>query len=154
MSSPLTSGGPLFSLRCSVWVRHCLRLLVGVVDWCASRLARLICGRVILTESSPGSLLICNSLSIRLLVLLPLLSVRVRSGASYSWTLMVALTHRVCFLFFVKRTSDVVAPCLVVQCLGCFCVWVVSRFDGDRPMSPQFWKAQHLPLLPIANRFP
>ena len=30
----LLSGGPLLSLRCSARVRHCLRLLVRVVDWC------------------------------------------------------------------------------------------------------------------------
>ena len=39
--SPI-SGGILLSLRCSARVRHCLRLLVGVVDWCASLLVRLI----------------------------------------------------------------------------------------------------------------
>ena len=33
MSSLLISGGLLLSLRCSANVRHCLRLLVRVVDW-------------------------------------------------------------------------------------------------------------------------
>ena len=34
-----------------------LCLLVGVVDWCVSWLLRLICCQIILTASSPGSLL-------------------------------------------------------------------------------------------------
>ena len=38
MHSSLISGGPLLSLLCSVRVRHCHRLLVLVVDWCASLL--------------------------------------------------------------------------------------------------------------------
>ena len=42
--------------------------LVWVGDWCVSRLERLICCQIILTASSPGSLLICWSLAIRLLV--------------------------------------------------------------------------------------
>ena len=49
---PLISGGPLLRLRCSAWVRHCLRLLVRVVDWCASRLVRLIGCRIVLTATS------------------------------------------------------------------------------------------------------
>ena len=36
MSWPLIGGGPLLSLRCSARVRHCLLLLVRVVDWCVS----------------------------------------------------------------------------------------------------------------------
>ena len=39
---PIISGGPLLSQLCSALVRHCLRLLVVVVDWCASLLVRLI----------------------------------------------------------------------------------------------------------------
>ena len=39
------------------------RLLVEVVDWCAIRLAKLICSLIILMASSPGSLLICRSLA-------------------------------------------------------------------------------------------
>ena len=35
MSSPIISGGPLLSLRCSAQV-HRIRLLVRVVDWCVS----------------------------------------------------------------------------------------------------------------------
>ena len=37
MSSLLISGGPLLSVRCSARVRHCLRLLVWVVDWCVGQ---------------------------------------------------------------------------------------------------------------------
>ena len=66
MSSPLTSGGPLLSLQCSVQFCHCLHLLMRVVDFCVSLLVRLICCRIILTASSPGRLLICSSLSPRL----------------------------------------------------------------------------------------
>ena len=54
----------------------------GVVDCCVSRFLRLICCRIILTASSPGRLLIYRSLTIRLLVLPPLLSGRVMSGVS------------------------------------------------------------------------
>ena len=67
-SSPLISGGPFLSQLCSTLVRHCLPWSVRVGDWCVSRLERLICCQIILTASSPGSLLICWSLAIRLLV--------------------------------------------------------------------------------------
>ena len=40
----------------------------GLVYWCVSRLERVICCQIILTASSPGSLLICWSLTIRLLI--------------------------------------------------------------------------------------
>ena len=64
----------------------------------------LICCRIILTASSPGSLLICRSLAIHFLVLPPLPSGRERLGTScQTWTLMVALTHWVCFLFFLRE---------------------------------------------------
>ena len=33
---PRISGGPLLSLLCSASVRHCLQLLAGVVDCCAT----------------------------------------------------------------------------------------------------------------------
>ena len=56
MSSPLISGGPLLSLRCLSLVRHCLCLLIRVVDWCVSLLVRLICCWIILTASSAGRL--------------------------------------------------------------------------------------------------
>ena len=44
------------------------------MDGCASRLETLICCQIILTASSPGSLLICPSLAIRLIDLPPLVS--------------------------------------------------------------------------------
>ena len=102
MSSPLISGGRLVSLLCLARVRHCLLLLMRVVmNWCVSLLVRLICCWIILTASSRGRLLICRPLAIRLLVLPPLPSGRERSGVScLTWTLMMALTHWVCFLFF------------------------------------------------------
>ena len=53
-------------------------LVMRVVDWCVSRLVRMICCRIVLTASSPGRLLIYSSLVIRLLVLSPLPSGRVR----------------------------------------------------------------------------
>ena len=72
----------------------CLRLLVRVMDWCVSRLVRLICCRIILTAGSPGRLLTCRSLAIRLLVLPPLPSGLEKSDiCCFTWTLMVALTH-------------------------------------------------------------
>ena len=74
----LISGGPLFSLRCSARVHHCLSSLVRVVDWCVSRLVRLICCQIILTASSPWKLLIYCSLVIHLLVLPPLRLGRLR----------------------------------------------------------------------------
>ena len=74
--SPLINGSPLLSLQCSARVHDCLHLLVRVVDWCVSRLVRLICCRIILTASSPGRLLICHSLVIRLLPSLTTLAFR------------------------------------------------------------------------------
>ena len=91
---------------------HLHRLLVEVVDWCASRLAKLICCLTILMASSPGSLLICHSLATRLRVLHPLPSGRERSGG-YTWTLMGALTHWVCFLSFLRELLMVWPPVLV-----------------------------------------
>ena len=66
LSSPLLNVRRFLSLRCSTRVRHYLRLLVGVVDWCASLSIRVICCRIILTASRPWGLLICRSLAIRL----------------------------------------------------------------------------------------
>ena len=82
MPSLLISCGSLLSLLCSARVRHCHRLLVEVVYWCSSRLTRQICSRIILTASSPESLLICSSPAIRLRDLSPLPSGRARSGVS------------------------------------------------------------------------
>ena len=64
-----------------------------------------------LMASSPGSLLICCLLTIRLRDLPPLPSGRERSGIPCkTWTIMGALTQWVCFLFFHKRTADALAP--------------------------------------------
>ena len=65
---PLISAGPLLSPLCSARVRHYLPWSVQVGDWCVSRLERLISCPIISTASSPGSLLICWSLAICLLV--------------------------------------------------------------------------------------
>ena len=68
------------TLKCAVFGSSSSlpRSLKRVVDWCVSRLVSLICCRIILTASSPGSLLICLSLVIHLLVLPPLRLGRVR----------------------------------------------------------------------------
>ena len=50
------------------------------------------------------------------------------------------------FPLFHKRTADVMAPILVSRFVGLF-VWVISRHAGERPMSPQFRKVHHPPLL-------
>ena len=60
-------SGPSSPL-CSARICHCLPWSVRLGDWCVSRMARLICCLIILTASSPGSLLICWSLAIHLLV--------------------------------------------------------------------------------------
>ena len=110
MSSPLISGGPLLSLWWSARVRHCLCLLIRVVDRCVSLLVRLICRRIILTASSPGSLLICHSLVIHLLVLPPFAfsSSEVRrlllDFSTYGDTDPLGM-----FPHFLKRTADVMA---------------------------------------------
>ena len=77
MRSPLKSGGTLLYLLNSAWVRHCHRLLVWVVDWCASQLVRLICWQIIWQQTIQG---VCwsASLAIRLLDLPYLPSGRVR----------------------------------------------------------------------------
>ena len=108
------SGGALVNLRCSARVHHCLRSLERVVDWRVSRLVRLICCRIILTASSSGRLLIYRSIVVHLLVLPPLRLGRVRWGVSCStWTLMVALTHCLCFLFFLRELLMLWPPVLV-----------------------------------------
>ena len=73
MGSLLISGGPLLSPPGSARVRHCHPCWWRWwTAWCASRLAKLICSRIILMASIPGSLLICRSLAIRLWDLPPL----------------------------------------------------------------------------------
>ena len=137
--SPLIGGGPLLSLWCSAQIHHCL---ARVVDWCVSRLVRLICCRVILTASSPGRLLICCSLAKCLLVLPPLPSGRERLGIScYTWTLWwhwpIGYVS-----FFLKRTADVMAPHLSVVfrwlvCLGSFLAcWRQTNVTPNSERSP------------------
>ena len=118
-------------------------LVVGVVDRCASLLV-LFCCQIILTAIIPGSLLISRSHAIRLLVLTPLPSGRVRLAVScWTRTLMIALTHKyLMFPRFLKRSADILAPpsqCNVSLLLN------VSLFDGERLMSLQFRKV-HRPL--------
>ena len=114
--SPLISGGPLLSLRCSARVHHCLRSLVRVVEWCVSRLVRLICCRIILTACSPGRLLASD---------LPLTchpSPRLTTFAFRSIEMRRLLLDLDpyggtdplgTFPLFPKRTVDVMAPVLV-----------------------------------------
>ena len=107
MFIPIISGGPLLSLRCSARVRHCLISLVRVVDWCVSRLVRLICCRIILTASwwSP---LPCHpsptltTFGFRSSEVRPLLL----DLNPYSVTDPLGM-----FPLFLKRTADVMAPC-------------------------------------------
>ena len=92
-----------FKSRCSARVRHCLCSLARVVAWCVSRLARLICCRIILTASSPGRLMLtCHpspsltsfafrSSEVRRLLL---------DFDPYGGT---DLTRWVCFLFFLRE---------------------------------------------------
>ena len=114
------------NVRCTVRVRHCLRALVRVaVDWCVSRLVRLICCWTILAASSPGRPLICRSLVIRLLVLpFATMSSVVRRLLldldPYGGTDPLGM-----FPLFLKGTADVTALCLSIVFrrlvrLGCF----------------------------------
>ena len=73
----------------------------------------LICSQIIMMANSPESLFILHSLSIRLRDLLPLPSGPLRSGVScYSWTVMEAPTHWVCFLFSLKQLLMLCPPVL------------------------------------------
>ena len=82
----------------------------------------------------------------------PLPACRERSGIScWTWTLIVALTHWVCFLFFL---GELMLLPLILMYFGGMFVWVVSCLAGDRPLSPQFRKVHLRPLLPITDRFP
>ena len=142
MPSLLISGGPLLSLLCSAWVRHCHRLLVEVVDCCESRLARLICSRIILMASSPGNLLTCRSFAIILRHLPPLPSGRVRSGFScWTCTLMEALTNWVCFLFFLRVQ-------LMFWPLDLGNVSVVCRRLVRLGSFPAFWRQANVTPIP------
>ena len=66
---------------------------------------------------------------------------------------MVALTHWVCFLIFLRELLMLWPPVLV-WCFGGLFIWVISRLARFRPMSPQFQKVRRPPLLPVTDRFP
>ena len=132
MACLLISGGPLWSLLCLAWVCHCHRLLVEVVDWCVSRLAKLISCWIILMATNPKSLFICYSLAIHLWDLPPLPSGQVRSGIC---TLMVSLIHWICFLFFLWELL-MFWPHILVYCFGGLLIWVVFQLAGDSQCHP------------------
>ena len=80
-----------------------------MVDWCVSRLVRLICWRIILTARIPGRLLICRSLVISLsLTTFTFRSSEVRRLLldldPYGGTDPLGM-----FPLFLKRTADVMA---------------------------------------------
>ena len=137
MLSPLISGGPLLSLRCSARVRHCLRLLVGVVDMCTSRLVRLICCWIILIASSPMSLFICRSLAIRLLVLSHFFRRLLLDLDPYDDTDPLDMFH-----LFPKRTANVMAPRLRVV------FWRLVRLGSF----PACWRQAKITTIPKGPR--
>ena len=65
---------------------------------------------------------------------------------------MMALTHWVCFLIFLRELLMLLLPVLV-SFFGSLFVWVVSRLAGDRPMSPQFWKVHSPPRCLLSTDF-
>ena len=88
-----------------------LRPLVG--EGCGQmcgRLVRLICCPIILTANRPGRLLICRSLAIRLLVLPPLPSDRMRSSLLLDLVPNGGTDPFGMFPIFLRRTADVMAP--------------------------------------------
>ena len=117
-----------------------------------SRLLRLICCQII--ASSPGSLLICRSLALGLLVLSPSFAFR------SSEVRRLLLDFEPCggtdtlgmFPLFLKRTADVLAPRLSLV-FGGFFVWVASLLAGDRPMPLQSRRVHRPPRLLIIDRF-
>ena len=120
----------------SALVGHCLSLLVVVVDWCASRLQRLICCQIISTASSPLSALICRSLSIHLPDLSPFPSGRVRFGESCeTWTLILWWHWPIGYVFlFLKWTADVLVSRFSVVFRRHHRLWSFSASCGDRPI--------------------
>ena len=145
-ASLFLSGGPLLSLLCSAWVRHWRRLLVEVVNWCASRLAKLICSRIIWMASSPGS---CwPAVHLPTVSETYLLCLQVEWGQAplvglglYGGSDLLGM-----FPLFLKRTADVLAPRLSEV----FRRLVRLEFPGllvDQ-------KVHRPPLLPTTDRFP
>ena len=110
------SGSLLLSLLCSALVRHCHRLLVGLVDWCANLFVWLVCCQIILMASSQGSQLICRSLAIHLLDLPPLPPGRMRPGVYILLDLDPngGTDSLVMSPLFLKGAADVLAPRLSV----------------------------------------
>ena len=117
------------------------------MDWCARRLVRMICSKIISTSSSPGSLLICRSLAICLRDLLPF---AIRSSEvrrllldldPYGGTDPFGM-----FPLFLMRNADVLRP-----------PQVVSWLAGDRTIrqnNPLIRRVHRHPLFPITERFP
>ena len=64
---------------------------------------------------------------------------------------MVALTHWVCFLFFLTELMFWLP--VFVLCFGGLFVCVVSWHSGDRPISSQFWRV-HRPTLFLYSYWP
>ena len=54
---------------------------------------------------------------------------------TWTWTLVVALTHWVCFLFFLRELI-MLWPHVLVKCFGGLFVWVVSRLAGEANVTP------------------
>ena len=141
MCSPLISGGPFLSLRCSARVRHCLSEGGGLVcesvgkadllsDHFDSKQSREAVDLPFTCHPSPSITTFAFRLSEVRRLLLDL--------DSCCGTNPLGM-----FPLFLKRTADVMAPCLSVVFRSLF-VWVVSRLSGDRPMSPQFQKFHRL----------
>ena len=156
MSSHLISGGPLISLRCSARFRHCLLLLVRVVDRCVSLLVRLTKADLLSDHF--------DSKQSREAVDLPLtchLSPSLNTFA-FRWREVRRLLLDLdpyggtdplgMFPLFLRELLILWPPVLVLCFSGV--VVLVSRLAEDRPMSLQFRKVHRPPLLPITNRFP
>ena len=137
----------LLSLQCSTRVRHCLRSLVRVVEWCVSRLVRL---RLMSKQSMEA-----NDLPLTCHPSPSLTTFAFRSSEVRRFLFPLFFDSDLLGMFnlFLERTADVMAPSLSVYFCGLF-VWVVSRLAGDRPMSPQFQKVYRPPLFPHTDRFP
>ena len=105
----LHSSSPLLSLRCLARVRHCLHLLMRLVDWCVSLLVRLICCRIILTASQEAVDLPLTCHSSSSLTTFAFRSREVRRLLldldPYGGTDPMGMCP-----LFLKRTADVMAP--------------------------------------------
>ena len=97
---------------------HCCKIHRTAVPPTLRNTIQLICCSIILTASSPGSLLIRHSLAICLRDLPPLLSGRVRLGVScQTWNLMEAIFNPLrVFARFPKRTGPPYQCCVQADC--------------------------------------